>query len=310
MISARSLEIFDRCSRRFALEKHYEPKSISPMALLYAGVESGIVASDPCTGALDGVRSITGRLDVQTGELSALSVVRHVGFMAEVIALALSRKFGRFERIDPVTIGSNRWESNLFKDKRGELHRIFLVSSLDDDSLRSFAHSWGTVGELAALEQDIHLTAVVVGSQRGGRRHSHWAKCFQHPVQKSALRFARRKGGKAEGFTEAWRDIWREQTDISADVWVDKMRDDDVLTDLIQSRRVPFRGDDHRMTQAREDIFKIIPQMEKASVDDPMRRSSCDEIGRSACPFQPFCWSPKEVTMDDLDYLFRPRLVP
>jgi hypothetical protein len=61
------------------------------------------------------------------------------------------------------------------------------------------------------------------------------------------------------------------------------------------------------MVKAREDMFKIIPQMESASIDDPMRRSSCDEVGRSACPFQAWCWSPTAVDLDDLDHLYRAR---
>jgi hypothetical protein len=96
-------------------------------------------------------------------------------------------------------------------------------------------------------------------------------------------------------------------TDISAATWLDKMGTDDVLPDLIQSRRVPYRPDDYRMVKAREDMFKIIPQMESASIDDPMRRSSCDEVGRGACVWQRLCWSPTPVELDDLDYLFRER---
>jgi hypothetical protein len=307
IVTSQLFDTHDRCSRRLALEKTHEPRSISAVGLLYAAIEGGIVAPDPCVGAIDATRAITARFDVQAGDLAPISVVRHIGFMAEVISLAMVRKFGGLKRIEPTPFGEHQWQSNLFERKNGDLHRIFVVSHLDDDSLRSFAHSWGTVGELAALERDISLTAVVIGAQRAGRRHSHWTKCYQHPVQKSQLRFSRRKGGKAEGFTEGWREVWREQTDISAATWLDKMGADEVLPDLIQSRRVPYRAEDHRMVKAREDMFTILPQMESASIDDPMRRSSCDEVGRGACVFQPYCWSPTPVEMDDLDYLFRRR---
>jgi hypothetical protein len=305
MISAQLFDTFDRCSRRLALERTHEPRSISPVGLLYAGIEGGIVASDPCAGAIDAVRSLTGRFDVQSGDLAPISAVRHIGFMAEVISLALVRKFGGLKRLDPIPFGSDLWQSNLFERRNGDLHRVFLVSHLDDDSLRSFAHAWGTVGELVALGRDLSLTAVVIGAQRGGRRHSHWTRCYQHPVQKSQLRFSRRKGGKAEGFTEGWREVWREQTEISAATWLDKMGADEVLPELIQSRRVPYRAEDHRMVKAKADMFKILPQMEAASIDDPMRRSSCDEIGRGACPWQNYCWAPTPVDLDDLDYLYR-----
>ncbi len=307
IVTSQLLDTWDRCPRRLALERTHESRSISSIGLLYAGVEGGIVAPDPCAGAIDSIRAITARFDLQVGDLAPISVVRHVGFASEVISLALVRKFGRFKRIDPVAFGEHQWQSNLFERKNGDLHRIFLVSHLDDDSLRAFAHAWGTVGELAALERDISLTAVVIGAQRAGRRHSHWTKCYQHPVQKSQLRFSRRKGGKAEGFTEGWREVWREQTDISAATWLDKMDADEVLGDLIRSHRIPFRPDDHRIVKAREDMFTILPQMETASIDDPMRRSSCDEVGRGACPWQSLCWHPSAVTLEELDYLYRRR---
>jgi hypothetical protein len=305
ILSSSLYDTMDRCPRRLALERTHEARSISPVGLLYAGIEGGIVGENPCTSAIDAIRAITAQYDLTECNIAPISVVRHVGFMAEVISLALIRKFGRMSRLQNVEFGSHEWQSNLFERKNGDLHRIFLVSYLDDDSLRSFAHSWGTVGELAALERDVTLTAVVIGAQRAGRRHSHWSKCWQHPIQKSALRFASRK--RDDGFTKGWREVWREMTDISAATWLDKMGTDDVLPDLIQSRRVPYRPDDYRMVKAREDMFKIIPQMESASIDDPMRRSSCDEVGRSACPFQAWCWSPTAVDLDDLDHLYRAR---
>jgi hypothetical protein len=304
MISAYDFDIFDRCSRRFAFERTHEPRSIFPTGLLYAGIEGGLVAPD---GAFDAIRALTARLDVQSGDLAPISAVRHIGFMAEVIALALTRKLGIVQKAKNVQFGTNEWRSNLFETRKGELHRIVLCSYLDDDSLRGFAHSWGTIGELAALERDMTLTAVVVGAQRAGRRHSHWTKCWQHPIQKSALRFSRRKGGKAEGFTDRWREVWRELTDISAATWLDKMVADDVLGDLIVSRRIPYRAEDARMMQARADMFTILPQMASASVDDPMRRSSCDEVGRGACPWQHVCWSPTPVAVEDLEHLYARR---
>jgi hypothetical protein len=300
ILSAALLDTIDRCPRRYALERTHETRTISTMGLLYAGVEGGITGN-----AIDAIRSITAVKDVEAGQLAAISAVRHVGFMAEVISLALTRRFGKFRRLEPVAVGKNQWQSNLFESKQG-LHRLLLMSSLDDDALRGYAHAWGTVGELVALRKDIILTAVVVGAQRAGRRHSHWTRCFQHPVQKSALRFARRRGGKADGFTEGWRDVWREATDINAATWVDRMEKDEVLDDLIRVHRVPYRADDHRIETAKRDMLKILPQMESASVDSPMRRSSCDSVF-GACPWSAYCWSPTEVELEDLAHLYRAR---
>jgi hypothetical protein len=302
LLSAHLYDMFDRCSRRFGLEKTHEPRSISPLGLLYAGIEGGLLTGKP----LDAIRAITAEKDVTCNDLAVMSVVRHVGFMAEVISLALRRKLGPVTRLPDVPFGKHQWRSNLFETAKG-LHRIVLVSYLDDDALRSFAHGWGTVGELAALGRDLTLTAVVIGASRGGRRHSHWTKCFQHPMQKSCLRFGRRKGGKAEGFTDAWREVWRERTDITANVWLDKMVADDVLGDLIQSRRIPYRAEDHRIETAKADMFRILPAMERASPDDPMRRHSCDDPIKGACPWGYYCWSPTAVTVEELGHLYAPR---
>ena len=303
LLSAPLYTTFDSCPRRYALESTHETLSISPIGLLYAGVEGGLVAPEPCSGSIDACRAVTAVKDVDSGQLAAISAVRHIGFMAEVVALALVRRFGRFRRLAPESFGKHQWQSNLFESKHG-LHRILLMSSLDDDALRGYAHGWGTLGELAALQRDVTLTAVVVGPQRGGRRHSHWTRCFQHPVQKSALRFARRKGGKASGFTDQWREVWREATDISAATWVDRMEADDVLDDLIRTHLVPYRAEDYRIEQAKRDMLKILPQMERASVDDPMRRTSCDSVF-GPCSWSAYCWAPSEVTLGDLAHLYR-----
>ena len=43
ILSAPRYDVFDRCPRRYALERTHEPRSISPLGLMYAGVEGGAV---------------------------------------------------------------------------------------------------------------------------------------------------------------------------------------------------------------------------------------------------------------------------
>lgn len=303
ILDSQIFDTFDRCPRRFAFECTHEPLTISALGLLYAAVEGSLTAPDPCQGANDAVLELTQRMDVSAGDLSPISVVRHVEAMAEVIALALRERLGKGRKVDDIALGEHTWHPSLF-ECRGELHRIILVSHIDDDTLRSFAHSWGTIGELAALERPITLTIVLVGSQRGGRRHSAWSKGFQHPVQKN-LRFSPRK--KDNGFTGNWTTVWREQGNIKPDVWLNQMRNDEILEELIISRRIQYNGEDARMIQARKDMLVIIPLMEEATEDAPMRRSSCDELGRGPCLFQPVCYSPALVSPDEFPHLFRPR---
>jgi hypothetical protein len=310
ILSAALYEIFDRCPRRFALERTHEPRTISPFGLMYAGVEGGLTSSNPCEGARAAIRALAAVKDIDSPVLAAISAVRHVGLVAEVVALALRRKLGPVRRLEPVPLGSHQWASNLFETRRGELHRIVLVSHIDDDVLRGFAHSWGTVGELAVLERDVNLTFVAIGPQRNGRRHSHWSKCFRHPIQRNMLRFARRKSGKQSGFTSGWVEAWRETLDISAASWLTQMENDGVLGDLIQTRKIPFTPEDHRIKQAKNDLLKILPSMQDASIDDPMNRAACDDPIRGCCPFQAFCWSATAVEVEELQHLYVRRASP
>lgn len=304
ILDAHLYDVFDRCPRRYQFEREWQATSISPLGLLYCGVEASLLAPDPVEGARAAIVAKTQDYDVNAGDLSPLSAVRHVTAMAEVIALALHQRFGCATHLDPVPRGEHQWRSRLFEMK-GELHRVILASYMDDDTLRSYAHSWGTVGELAALERPLSLTLVIIGTQRNGRRHSHWARAYQHPIQKSALRFASRK--RDDGFTQAWKTVWREQTEITAQTWLDRMQSDDVLGQLVVSRRVQYKGDDARMQQARRELVQIAPAMAER-VDPmslPMRRSSCDELGKGACALQPVCYSPPGAGPDDFPGLYR-----
>jgi hypothetical protein len=83
------------------------------------------------------------------------------------------------------------------------------------------------------------------------------------------------------------------------------MRLDDVLPDLITVRRILYRPEDERMKQARRDMLALIPRMEAVTAEEPMRRSSCDELGKGACPFQAICYSPTPVEPADLPQLYR-----
>lgn len=305
ILKARDLEAVDSCDRKYALLRDYEPTLMSPTAMLYAGIEAGLVGENPGESAKDAIRELSSRVDLDAKALSGLSGVRHVGLLAEVLSVALRRVIGKLNRVQPVEWMGHTWESGLFEcHKTRTVHRIVLIPHYDDEILRSFAHQWGVVGELAALGRDIMLTAVVIGQSRGGRRHSHWTKGLTHPVQKS-LRFARRDGEKS-GFTKGWKDVWREQTQITAEAWLDQMTTDGVLEEMIVTRKVPHRRSDGRVVSAERDLVQVAERMAQASADSPMRRSACDDL-RGACPFQAWCWSPEPVEMEELSHLFRRR---
>ena len=111
--------------------------------------------------------------------------------------------------------------------------------------------------------------------------------------------------GRVAGSLLGSVDCWREMTDISASTWLDRMENDDVVWDLIQSKKIPFKLGDKRIEQAKSDLFQILPRMAEASMDDPMNRTACDDVIHGVCPWQYYCWSPVEVELDDLNHLYK-----
>lgn len=306
ILSARLLDTFDRCPRRLAFERSYSTRLISPFGLLYRALEYALTADDPEQAAKDETMRIATTHELILRDLSNFLTIRHTGYLAAIIALALRNRLGPLARV-PAT---PEWESSLFSTESGTYHRIELVSHFDDDRLRASAHSWRVIGELAALEAPLTLTAVVVGPQRTGRRHSEWSKGLRHPVNR-ALRFAPRQNKKT-GFGDTWEKVWREQTDIPTLAWLNQMKLDGVLDQLIVSREIAYNSDDNRMIAARREMKEIAALMPSSTETSPMRRSSCDEFG--GCPFQSVCYSPTPATPASFPHLYfpldRPHVVP
>ncbi len=301
-LSAALLDSYDRCERQFAFAQKYVPKTITPLGTLYAALEEALLADDPEQEAKDACMRVAARQELILSDLNAFMTIRHVGYLAGIIAVALRERLGPLNRCDITPT----WESALFETESGKRHRIELVSHWDDDRLRACAHSWRVIGELAALEAPLTLTTVIIGPQRGGRRHSEWTKGLQHPVNHQ-LRFAPRNAKKT-GFNDSWEKVWRElHSEIPTEKWLESMKRDEVLDSLILSRDIAYRPTDNRMIAARREMEFLAVMMEGANERAPMRRSSCDETGKGACVWQPCCYSPDEATPEDFPQLYQIR---
>ena len=304
IISAEKLWTLDACELRAFYEQRYEPKSITPLRMLYQAVEAGISDSDPEQAAKDECMRIASSKDLQVEHLNRFMTIRHIGYLGGIISLALQSRLGILRKVSSVELDGFTWESGLFETREGVRHRIELVSHLDDDRLRASAHSWRVVGELAALETPLTLTCVVIGAQRGGRRHSEWSKGLLHPHH-HGLRFSRRNK-KTAGFSDNWEKVWREhRSEISTEKWLESMSADGVLDDLIISREIPYK-EDSRIEKAKRDM--LIATRAKVSENSPMRRSSCDDFG--GCPYGFSCWSATPKTPGGLPHLYSIRDMP
>jgi hypothetical protein len=79
---------------------------------------------------------------------------------------------------------------------------------------------------------------IVLGQNREGKRHSHWAKGLLHPENKK-LRFRRRNNAE-EGFKATWLPVWREDHDeITVHAWLQAMLEDGVLQDVCFNVDIP-----------------------------------------------------------------------
>jgi hypothetical protein len=306
-LSARQLDIFDRCERRYAFERDWEPRSISPLGLLYRALEGALPESSPEEAAKSLALKIASKMELQVTALEPYQVATHVGWLAGIIATFIRSKIGVLMPASTSEQDGYEWTPGTFEDTSGLRHRFVLVDHWDDDRLSAEAHSWFTIGELAATGKSLTLHAIVIGAHRGGRRHSAWAKGYLHPVNKT-LRFGARKGGKHKGLSGDWQETWREKMpQVCTENWLLGMQQDGVLEDLVISRPIKLDVADRRLLAAKSEIVQIQKGMEVATTDYPMRRSSCDETGRGPCPFQPLCYSPIEITPEDLPHLFRRR---
>ena len=295
-MNAETLVTLDSCQLRCFYDQRYVPKSITPLRMLYAALEAGLIDSEPEQAAKDACMRLASTRELQVEHLNAFMTIRHIGYLAGIIAVALQDKLGILHRV----ASTPDWESGLFETRNGIRHRIELVSYLDDDRLRAAAHSWRVIGELAALEAPLTLTAVVIGAQRGGRRHSEWSKGLLHPVNK-VLRFAPRNQKKA-GFNDAWTKVWREQqSEIATEDWLTAMKADDVLDSLIISREIPYR-EDNRIATAKRDMRRAVEAIAGVSESSPMSRGACDDWG--GCPFALCCWNPTPVSPGELPKLY------
>lgn len=300
-ISARILDSHDRCERRYAFEQRYDSKMLSPLRVIYLGLEAALVSPEPEQAAQDAIMRELSTHEIDAGESNKFMVVRHCGFLAGIVAVALRERLGMLKRVESTA----DWQSSLFETESGARHRIELVSHFDDDRLRACAHSWRVIGELAALEAPLTLTAVVIGPQRTGRRHSEWTKAFRHPANR-ALRFAPRSAKKA-GFSDGWLKVWRDTENIPTDRWLEQMNQDGVMDSLIVSREIAYKPNDNRMIEAKRNMVEIAETMKLARTDSPMRRSSCDDWG--GCPWQTCCYSPTPAGPEAFPHLYQIKAV-
>lgn len=315
ILDANSVQSWERCRRQWAFGRQYEMVRIRPLGAVYRVLREYLTIPLPKPGekplepswCRERVIQLAGERGVWTDQSHPYDQMQHYAHMAEVIARVLRQpSAGPLVVHPPVPLGNaaylsaswdgDSWQpSSYLVDGGQRLMRFVLVSGWDDDRQLGELHSWPVIGDVCVTRLSMTLRVIVIGQSRSGRRYGHWTRARQHPSNK-ALRFARRVG--SEGFSENWPVVWRENSRVNSQSWVEMMARDGVLSECAFSVNVRVPNE-YQRGKVLEDLARIAGEMEreksKSGADFPMTRSACDDPIRGACPYQGVCFAPTEI---------------
>ena len=107
-LSARGLDTFDRCERRYAFELRWAPRILSPTTLLHRAFDAALGSPDPEGAARAEALRLASTHDILTTALDAYTVATHLGALAGIRAnangstnaQAAMKVFGRHRELD------------------------------------------------------------------------------------------------------------------------------------------------------------------------------------------------------------------
>jgi len=235
--SADLLSLHDRCQRSSHWGREWEANRLHPNEALRRAIDDGLLhdGDDPGQYAGDSVMTLAAErgLDIDGNRYEC---AMHNAALADIVVTAI-RSGGHWARPEDRKVKSFTWASNCFVEPSGtRLRRVLTVDRWNDERKLSETHSWRTLGEQAAYGLPMTLTVVLIGQRRQGRHHSPWSKGFLHPKSR-CLRIAKRSGEKFDG---NWIPCWREeQENISRDKWLDAMKADGIMNDVLFNVEIP-----------------------------------------------------------------------
>ena len=296
ILSSERLVSYELCPRRFRWTQDYATFRVSPIRALYMALDAGLRSEkDPERAAENQVMTLAASpgLDL-TGE-NVYGVAMHYAKLAGILTTALrSTSSGPWKPYP----GTDTWESACYDMGDGKPRRVALVDRWSDDRRQDEVYGWRSLGEVCALDSPILLTALVIGSSRDQHRYSAWTRAHQHPRNR-LIRFQRRSTD--EGFGVSWHPVWREDSGIPTEAWLNQMKKDGCMEDLVHTSvvSVPPRRADYLAEMGR-----LAGEMESTAANPTMRLAGC--FGFSPCPFGCVCHGTKEPRPEN--YNFRLRL--
>lgn len=284
MNSSEKLLSMDRCQRAAFWGQSWEAPSIHPNEVLRRAVEAGLETDEEDPGQFAGDMVMTfaaeRTLDVDGSQYTC--AIHHAA-LADIIVTALRGSKDPWARPADCPMKSLAWESSCFLAASGtRLHRVLMVDRWSEDRFRSEIHSWKGWGEVAAYGMPQTLHVVLIGQRRDGRHHSPWSKGWLHPRSRT-LRIRKRSGE----FDGKWSECWRETADFSRDHWLDSMREDYVLPDVLFEKELPTPDQSVLSKIAHLAEKKLSTLQASTELPDP-NPSVCD--WPVPCQFRKCCW--------------------
>lgn len=303
ILDAPKLTIFQRCARRHVLERSWKPSRWHPKTLFDACLRRAILdlsSGKPKEKVADGAvarfmeTAANPGLDTVT---DPYVLAKDFTAMLRTILEALSRltllavKMGPTVELSP----DLSWRVSAFQDESGLLHRWQTVERADADTLARELHSWHVFGDMAAAQVPMALHLIEVGTQRKGRRHTAWCRCYKHPSLMGYFKFRSKYGAKLQG---GWKPVWyADSTTQDPKTWVDLMESDRLS--LIHHVDVKQLSEEH-IEQFRQEVAFEAKRMAELPhwQDVPRFRPACD--WPTVCPFQPVCYSSGVMKIEHL----------
>jgi hypothetical protein len=305
ILDASAFEHWDRCRRLGIWSQSWVPARVTPLGAVYDALHKVMaMEANAYTGpgmARELVMQAAGERGVETDRQDPYAVMVHHAHLAEVLARVLRKPAdGPWVRPKSLELWNMDvdWQPQAYLMAGGmRLLRFVLVDHWDDDRQMAELHGWRTIGDVCATGLPMTLRILVIGQSHSGLRHGHWTRARQHPRSK-LLRFAR-KHSKADGFAESWLKVWREDTRIGPDAWIEQMARDEVLREAAFDRQVSVPGE-YARGKVLDDIQRIGAEMQGVQEGTgplfPMNRSACDSPMHGPCRYQNCCYALTEMT--------------
>jgi hypothetical protein len=310
VLNASQLTTFQRCPRRYLIERSWRVIRWRPRSLFAHCIRAAILQLSQGTPIEDAISLARARfmsqaadpgLDVPRGRDTYILASDFCAMLGTTL-LAISRS--TLPVLGPASphklTNQISWLPSSFADESGALHRWVITDSWDADAISRELHSWHTIGDMTIADSSLTLHVIVIGQSRDGRLQSPWCRAYAHPMIAGKIRFqARQADGRPRRLSgEHWRPVWLSDLQIGPVEWLQKMDADRVTEGLLIEGAVKQPS----AAASAEVLRQIISEseaMRSLSLADPlsvpMSRPACDGIVR--CPWQEACYS-ESPTMD------------